>query len=72
MQDVGHIMLHLHVAHLPPITLSSWTSDLFPTNDDKDAELKQQFPSSINLKQYCQTYSRTKAKKPDIKFSQYA
>ena len=39
MQDVGHNMLHLHVAQqLPPITLNSWTSDLSPTIN-KDAEL---------------------------------
>ena len=51
MQNVGHDMLRLHVAQqLPPITLSSWTSDLYPTND-KDAELNQQFPFSIDLKQ---------------------
>ena len=50
MQDVGHNMLHLHVAlQLPPITLSSWTNDLSPTSD-KDAELNQQFPFSIVLK----------------------
>ena len=51
MQNVGHDMLRLHVAQqLPPITLSSWTSDLYPIND-KDAELNQQFPFSIDLKQ---------------------
>ena len=50
MQDVRH-MLHLHVAQqLPPITLSSWTSGLSPTND-KHVELSQQFPVSIDLKQ---------------------
>ena len=38
MQDVGHSMLQLHVAQQLPITLSSWTSELFPTND-KDADL---------------------------------
>ena len=39
MQDVGHNMLHLYVAQqLPPITLSLWTSDLSPINDE-DAEL---------------------------------
>ena len=41
MQDVGHNILHLHAAQqLPPITLSSWISDLFPSNE-KDAELNQ-------------------------------
>ena len=53
MQDVGHSMLHLHVAQqLPPNTLSSRTMDhdLYPTND-KDAELNPQFPCSIDLKQ---------------------
>ena len=51
MQNVGHNMLHLHVAQqLPSIILSSWTSDLSPTND-KEAELNQQFPFSIDLKQ---------------------
>ena len=51
MQDIAHNMLHLHVAQqLPPITLSSGTSDFFPTND-KDAELNQQFPFIIDLKQ---------------------
>ena len=38
MQDVGHNMFHLHVAQQLPITLSSWTSKLSPTNE-KDAEL---------------------------------
>ena len=51
MQNVRHNMLHLHVAQqLPSIILSSWTSDLSPTND-KEAELNQQFPFSIDLKQ---------------------
>ena len=51
MQDVGRNMLHLYVAQqLPPITLSLWTSDLSPINDE-DAELNQQFPFSIDLKQ---------------------
>ena len=41
MQDVEHNILHLHVSQqLPPITLSSWTSDLSSTNG-KYAELNQ-------------------------------
>ena len=51
MQNVGHNMLRLHVAQqLPSIILSSWTSDLSPTNN-KEAELNQQFPFNIDLKQ---------------------
>ena len=33
MKDDGHDILHLHVAQqLSPIALSSWISDLSPTN----------------------------------------
>ena len=61
MQDVRLYMLHLHIAQqLPPLTQSSWTSDLSPTNH-KDAELNQQFPFSIE-KRYYQTYSQVKNK----------
>ena len=73
MQDVGHNMLYLQVGQqLPPTNLSSWTSDLSPTND-KDAELSQNFPFSIDLKQHIAKLLklRTKAKKPDIKFPRY-
>ena len=72
MQNVGHYMLHLHVAQqLPPLTQSSWTSDLSPTSH-KDAELNHQFPFSIEKNITRLTLKlRTKAKKPDIKFSQY-
>ena len=50
MQDAGHNMLHLHVVQQLPITLTSWTSELFPTNK-KDAELNWQFAFGIDVKQ---------------------
>ena len=52
---------------------STWTSDLSPAID-KDAELNPTFLFSIDLKQKILPdllKLRTKAKKPDIKFSQY-
>ena len=73
MQDVGHNMLHLHVAQQLPITLSSWTSKLSPTNE-KDAELNWQFPFGIHLKQKILPdllKLRTKAEKSDKIFIIY-
>ena len=38
-KDVGHNMLHLHVAQqLPPITLSSWTGEFSPNDKYADAK----------------------------------
>ena len=74
MQDVGHNMLHLHVAQQLPTTHQSKLMDhrLSPTNE-KDAELNKQFSFSIVLKIILpdSLNLRTKAKKSDIKFSQY-
>ena len=70
MQDLGHNMLHLHVAQqLPslhePVSYS-------PTNDN-DAELNRQFPFGIDLNKILPELLklRTKAEKPGIQFSQY-
>ena len=66
-------MLHLHVAQqLSPITTSSWTSDLSPTNE-KDAELNQQFPFRTDLKQNIARLTQVKNEGKEVwhNFSQY-
>ena len=67
MQDVGHNMLYLQVGQqLPPTNLSSWTSDLSPTND-KDAELSQNFPFSIDLKQHIAKLTQVKNERKEAR-----
>ena len=53
MHDVGHMLHLIEAQQLPPLSLSSCTSELSPTSD-KDVGLDRRFLYGHDLKKYYQ------------------